>query len=72
MMVCGFFKIKVNICPCLEVVTYGCFEKVMQRMSGNFPNGTGMSTNLANMRSLIQVFSSGDHNFTRILMTISR
>ncbi|VDK65816.1 unnamed protein product [Anisakis simplex] len=32
-----------------------CFDRLMIRMRANFPLGSGMDDNLANMRSLIQV-----------------
>lgn len=38
-----------------EVMAYGCFCKLMERMSLNFPHAGGMDAHLANMRSLIQV-----------------
>eukprot|EP00095_Tigriopus_kingsejongensis_P009030 maker-scaffold458_size165745-snap-gene-0.19 protein:Tk09030 transcript:maker-scaffold458_size165745-snap-gene-0.19-mRNA-1 annotation:"hypothetical protein BRAFLDRAFT_123347" len=38
-----------------EPITHACFLKVMERMLSNFPTGTQMDENFANMRSLIQV-----------------
>ncbi|XP_075159014.1 small G protein signaling modulator 1-like [Haematobia irritans] len=41
-----------------EVLTYGCFCKLMERMIENFPNGGAMDMHFANMRSLIQILDS--------------
>ncbi|TRY80317.1 hypothetical protein TCAL_11740 [Tigriopus californicus] len=38
-----------------EAITHACFSKLMERMLSNFPTGTQMDENFANMRSLIQV-----------------
>ncbi|VDM47028.1 unnamed protein product [Toxocara canis] len=38
-----------------EPIVLGCFDRLMVRMRANFPLGSGMDDNLANMRSLIQV-----------------
>ncbi|XP_073833326.1 small G protein signaling modulator 1-like [Musca autumnalis] len=41
-----------------EVLAYGCFCKLMERMIENFPNGGAMDMHFANMRSLIQILDS--------------
>ncbi|XP_059222339.1 small G protein signaling modulator 1 isoform X1 [Stomoxys calcitrans] len=41
-----------------EVMAYGCFCKLMERMIENFPNGGAMDMHFANMRSLIQILDS--------------
>uniref|UniRef100_A0A9J2P6U4 Rab-GAP TBC domain-containing protein n=1 Tax=Ascaris lumbricoides TaxID=6252 RepID=A0A9J2P6U4_ASCLU len=38
-----------------EPLVLECFDRLMVRMRANFPLGSGMDDNLANMRSLIQV-----------------
>ena len=48
-----------------EAVAYGCFRRLMERMSANFPTGGGaMDAHFANMRSLLQVL---DHDLFALI-----
>ena len=38
-----------------EVVVFSCFKSLMTRMIKNFPTGSQMDENFANMRALMQV-----------------
>ncbi|XP_035708467.1 small G protein signaling modulator 2 isoform X1 [Folsomia candida] len=48
-----------------EALAYGCFRKLMERMSANFPSGGGaMDAHFANMRSLLQIL---DHDLFTLI-----
>ncbi|CAG7826966.1 unnamed protein product, partial [Allacma fusca] len=48
-----------------EAEAYGCFRRLMERMSANFPTGGGaMDAHFANMRSLLQVL---DHDLFALI-----
>lgn len=54
LVILDFFK--KNLYLLSEPLVLECFDRLMVRMRANFPLGSGMDDNLANMRSLIQVY----------------
>ena len=50
-----------------EELAYACFKCLMERMVGNFPQGSGMDANFSSMRLLIQILDADlyEHMYSR-------
>lgn len=63
----GYIQGMCDLCAPLLVVmdneaeVYGCFLKLMERMSDNFPHGSAMDSHLSNIGSLIQILDPELH-----------
>ncbi|XP_065316610.1 small G protein signaling modulator 1-like isoform X3 [Gordionus sp. m RMFG-2023] len=71
---CGYFQGMCDLAAPLlvifdeEVITYECFSKLMEKMSGNFPMmGNNMDDNFSYMASLIQVNKILDPEMHRLM-----